>query len=182
MSIDTSVVVSVVSAVVALLSWLEAGRMRQQLSRARAETLPSVEKLGVVEVGGKTRAKLIVFNQRETPFIVYCVKCYQYDPKPHKLLNLVRRILGPLNGDYSRVDTFWNPKGTLGDEEHFAEESLPFTLVKDKEILLVTLSNFSPYKRYQFEVITSQGTTTIEGALSTNGKTGLPHEHSRTFT
>lgn len=181
MDVDPSVVVSVVSAVVALFSWLEAVRMRRLTKYDRAETLLSAEKLGVVEVGGKMRAKLIVFNQREVPYRVNCVKCYQYDPKPHQLLNLARSILGPLIGDYSRVDTFWNPKGALDDEEHYAEETLPFTLVKDKEVILVTLSDFSPYKRYRFEVITSQGTTTCEGTLS-NGKTGLPHEYSRTFT
>jgi hypothetical protein len=187
MSIDTSVAVSILSAVIALLSWLEARRMSQltkfafqRQSYEKAETLPSVEALGIVEVGTKKRAKLMVFNQRETPYRVNCVKCYSYDPKPRNLTNWIRSKLGPFDWDYSYEQAFWNPKGTLDDEEHYAEETLPFTLVKEKEVLLVTLSDSSPYKKYRFEVITSQGTTSWEGSLP-NGKTSLPYEHSRTI-
>lgn len=187
MSIDLSVAISIVSAVIALLSWLEARRMSQltkfafqRQSYEKAETLPSVEPLGVIEIGTKRRAKLMVFNQRETPYRVNCVKCYRYDPKPRNLANWLRSKLGPFDWDYSYEMAFWNPKGTLDDEEHYTEETLPFTLVKEKEVLLVTLSDFSPHKQYRFEVITSQGTTSWEGTLP-NGKTSLPYEHSRTI-
>lgn len=187
MRIDASVVVSIVSAVIALFSWFEARRMGQltklalqRQSYEKVETLPSVEALGVVDVAGKTRARLIVFNERETPYRVNCVKCYRYDPKPRNLSNLVSSLLGPFEWDYSREEVFWNPKGKLDDDEHYLEETLPFALVKDKEVLLVTLKDFSPYRKYRFEVITSRGTTTCEGALP-NGKTSLPHEYSRTI-
>ena len=187
MSIDASTAVSILSAVIALFSWLEARRMSQltklalkRQSYEKVETLPSVEALGVVTVGTKKRAKLMVFNQRDTPYRVNCVKCYRYNPKPRNLANWVRSKLGPFDWDYSSERAFWNPKGTLDDEEHYAEETLPFTLVKEKEVLLVTLDDFSPYKQYRFEVITSQGSTSWEGTLP-NGKTSLPYEHSRTI-
>lgn len=187
MSIDTSVAISIVSAVIALLSLLEARRMSQltkfafqRQSYEKIETLPSVEVLGVVKVGEISRAKLIVFNQRETPYRVNCVKCYGYAPKPRNLGNWFRSKLGPFDWDYSYQEAFWNPKGTLDDEEHYTEETLPFTLVKEKEILLITLSDASPHKKYRFEVITSQGTTCWEGSLP-NGRTSLPYDHSRTI-
>lgn len=152
----------------------------QRQSYEWAQTLPSVEALGVVEAGGQTRARLIVFNQRETPYRVNCVKCYRFNPKSRSLSNWFRSKLGPFDWDYSRENTFWNPKGPLDDEERYSQETLPFTLVNDKEILLVTLSNFSTSNQYRFEVLTSQGTAIWEGILP-NEKTALPHEHSRTI-
>lgn len=187
MVIDASVVVSILSAVIALLSWLEARRMSQLTKLAfrhqsyeMVTTLPSVEVLGIIEVGTKKRAKLVVFNQRETPYRINCVKCYSYAPKPRNLTNWFRSKLEPFDWDYSHERAFWNPKGTLDDEEHYAEETLPFTLVKDREILLVTLNDFRPFKKYRFDVVTSQGTTSWEGELS-NEKTSLPYEHVRTI-
>ncbi|WP_152547317.1 hypothetical protein [Delftia sp. RIT313] len=186
MSIDASFAVSIASAIIALLSLLEARRLGQitrlslrQQSYEKIVTLPSVETLGVVEIAGKTRAKLIVFNERDTPYRVNCVKCYRYDPKPRNLSNWINSFLGPFDWDYSREEgAFWNPKGTLDDDEHYSDKTLPFTLVKEKEILLVTLEDFRSYRIYRFEVITSQGTARCEGVLPT-GRTSLPHEHSR---
>jgi hypothetical protein len=189
MTIDVSLAVSIAAALFALLSWLEARRMSnltaiafKRQSYEKAETLPSVEALNVVEVGGKHRAKLIVFNQRETPFRVNCVKCFRYDPKRRNLLNLVRSKFGPFDWDYKYEKAYWNPKGNLDDDEHFAETALPFTFVKETEVLLVTLRDHDtlPYQQYKFEVITTQGTTSWEGVLP-NGKTSLPYDHHRTI-
>lgn len=187
MTIDTSLAISIAAVLFALLSWLEARRMGnltaialKRQSYEKVETLPSVEALSVVEVGGKHRAKLIVFNQRETPFRVNCVKCFRHDPKKRNLANWVRSKLGPFDWDYQYEKAYWNPKGTLDDDEHYAEVALPFTFVKETEVLLVTLTGYdkSPYQQYKFEVITTQGTTSWEGSLP-NGRSSLPYEHRR---
>lgn len=185
MNIDAGIAISVIAAVAALLSWFEARRMYQITKSAflrqsfeKVETLPSVEALGIVKVGGKTRAKLMVFNQRDMPYRVNCVKCYAYDPKPRNLANFFRSHLGPFDWDYSYQAAFWNPKGTLDDDEHYIEDTLRFTLVKETELLLVTLTDTDPDRRYRFEVITSQGTTCWEGVLP-NCRTLLPHDHVR---
>lgn len=187
MNIDTGLAISVVSAVAALLSWGEARRMYRitkivslRQSFEKVETLPSVEALGTVKVGGKTRAKLMVFNYRDTPYRVNCVKCYAYDPKPRSLANWLRSQFGPFDWDYSYQAAFWNPKGSLDDDEHYIEDTLRFTLVKETELLLVTLKDTNPDKRYRFEVITSQGTTYWEGILP-NHRTLLPHDHIRSI-
>lgn len=190
MKIDASVVVSLVAVIVATLSWLESRRMSrltaialERQSYAMAETLPSVDVLKVVEVGGKIRAQLIVFNQRDVPFRVNCVKCYRYKPKRWNLKNWVLSPTESFDWNYSRDDAFWNPKGDFDDSERYAEETLPFTLVKDKEILLVTLANHQMFswQQYKFEVITTQGTAIWEGVLP-NGRSSLPHEHHRVIT
>lgn len=191
MKIDASVVVSLIAVIVAALSWLESRRMSklttialERQSYEKAETLPSVEALKVVEVGGKNRAQLIVFNQRDVPFRVNCVKCYRYDPKSRNLKNWMLSIgvAELFDWNYSREKAFWNPKGSFDDSERYAEETLPFTLVKDKEILLVTLTDYQMFswQQYKFEVITTQGTAIWEGVLP-NGKSSLPHEHHRTI-
>jgi hypothetical protein len=189
MTIDISLAVSIAAAIVALLSWIEARRMSKltaialrRQSYEKMETMPSVEALNVVEVGDRYRAKLIVFNQRETPFRVNCVKCFRYEPKSRNPLNWFRSKIGPFDWDYSCEKAFWNPKGSLDDGEHYAEVALPFTLVKEMEILLVTLAAYRafPYQQYKFEIITSQGTTMWEGVLP-NGATSLPYEHRRTI-
>ncbi len=156
----------------------KAAFLRQSFEKA--ETLPSVEALGIVNVSGKTRAKLMVFNQRDTPYRVNCVKCYAYDPKPRNLANWFRSKLGPFDWDYSPQAAVWNPKGTLDDNEHFIEDTLQFTLVKETELLLVTLNDVNQNRRYRFEVITSQGTTCWEGILP-SGRTRLPHDHVRSI-
>jgi hypothetical protein len=188
MNINISLVVSIVSVVIALFSLREARRISrftkislQQQSYEAAKTLPALNALGIVKIGGKTRAKLIIFNQRNVPCKVECVKCYSYDPKPRSLSNWIRSQFEPFDWDYSREEGFWNPKGILDDDEYYAGEALPFTLVKDKEILLVTLSDFTPRKKYKFEVITSQGIATYIGILP-SATTSLPHEHFRTLT
>jgi hypothetical protein len=187
MTINTSLAVSIAAALFALLSWIETRRMGNlteialmRQSYEKVERLPSVEALSVIEVGGKHRAKLIVFNQLETPFRVNCVKCFRYDPKRRNLINWVRSKLGSFDWDYTYEKAYWNPKGTLDDDEHYAEVALPFTFVKETEVLLVTLSDYdkTPYQQYKFEVITTQGTTSWEGVLP-NGMTSLPFEHRR---
>lgn len=189
MTIDASLVVSILAAIVAVLSWLESRRMTKltslalrQQSYERIKTLPSVEALSVVEIGDKHRAKLIIFNERETPFRVNCVKCYRYAPKSRNLMNWLRSKIEPFDWDYSYEKAFWNPKGTLDDDEHYAEETLPFTLVKEREILLVTLPEYRefPWQQYKFEVSTSQGSALWEGTLP-NGRNSLPYEHYRTI-
>ncbi len=189
MTVDASFAISIIATIVAFLSWLEARRMgklteialRRQ-SYERTETLPSVEALGVIEANGKHRAKLLVFNQRETPFRINCVKCYRFAPKSRNLINWVRSKLGEFDWDYIYEKAYWNPKGTLDDTEHYAEDALQFTYVKETEIILVSLSDHktNPYQQYKFEVITSQGTTSWEGSLP-NGKTSFPYEHRRTI-
>lgn len=187
MTIDLSLAVSIVAVLFALLSWLEARKMGNLTAMAirrqsyeKTETLPSIEALSVVAVNGKHRAKLIVFNQRDTPFRVNCVKCFRYAPKERNLANWLRSKIGPFDWDYQYEKSHWNPKGTLDDDEHYAEVALPFTFVKETEVLLVTLTDYesSPYQKYKFEVITTQGTASWEGSLP-NGRTSLPNEYSR---
>ena len=187
MKIDVGIAISIVSALAALLSLFVSHRMYQITRHAlvrqkyeKVETLPSVEGLGIVKVDGKTRAKLLVFNQRDTPYRINCVKCYAYDPKPRNFANLVRSWIRPFDWDYLPLDAFWNPKGNLSDSECHIDEALPFTLVKDTEVLLVTLVDQNPNQRYRFEVITSQGTTSWEGILP-NSRTRLPHNHVRSI-
>ena len=189
MTIDISIAVSIAAALFALLSWLEARRMSnltalalKQQSYEKAETLPSVEALSVTEVNGKHRAKLIIFNQRETPFRVNCVQCFRYAPKSRNPINWLRSKFGPFDWDYTYEKAYWNPKGSLDDDEHYAEESLQFTLVKESEILLVTLTDYHhfPYQQYKFLVMTSQGDASWAGVLP-NGMTSLPYEHRRTI-
>lgn len=187
MTIDTSFAVSIAAALFALLSWLEARRMGnltmialKRQSYEKAATLPSVEALCVVEVNGKHRVKLIIFNQRETPLRINCVKCFRYSPKGRNPANWLRSMFRPFDWDYEYEKAHWNPKGTLDDDEHYAEVSLPFTFVKEAEIVLVTLADYnkSPYQQYKFEVITTQGTTSWEGLLP-NGMSSLPYEYRR---
>jgi hypothetical protein len=189
LTIDTSLAISLIATVVALLSWLEARRMSKltafaikRQSYERTETLPSVEALSVVAIDGKHRAKLIVFNQRENPFRINCVKCYVSDPKSRTPINWIRSKFDDFDWDYTYIKAYWNPKGTLDDKEYYAEEALQFTYVKDTAIILVTLSNYesNPYQDYKFEVMTSQGITSWSGSLP-NGKTSFPYEHSRTI-
>jgi len=132
----------------------------------------------VVAVNGKHRAKLIVFNQRDTPLRVNCVKCFRYSPKRRNLINWVRSGFGSFDLDYEYEKAYWNPKGTLDDDEHYSEVALPFTFVKETEIVLITLADYDklPYQQYKFEVTTTQGTTSWEGSLP-NGMTSLPYEH-----
>lgn len=188
MNIDAGVAISFVSAVAALLSWHHTRRTYQitksgflRNSFEKVETLPSVEALGIVKVGEKTRAKLMAFNQRDTPYRINCVKCYIYDPKPRNLTNWFHSKLGAFDWNYSYQSSFWNPKGTLDDDEHYVEDTLRFTLVKETEILLVTLCDDNPNQRYRFEVITSQGIACWEGILPSD-RTLLPHDHARTIT
>jgi hypothetical protein len=187
MTIEASLAISFAAALFALLSWYESRRMVKLTALAlkmqsydAAITLPSVEAFGVVEVNGKYRAKLIVFNQRSTPLLVNCVQCYRYTPKKWSPLDWLRADPHAVDRHYTREKGYWNPKGCLDDDEHYAEESLPFILVAQKETLLVTLDDFrdSPRRQYRFLVMTSQGQASWEGVLP-NGMTSLPLEHRR---
>lgn len=187
MELDLSIFISIASAVVALFSLFQSRRMTKltelALRRQSYETirsLPSVEEMGFVQVGEKIRAKLIVFNEREAPFRVNCVRCYVYAPKARSLRNWFRSICGPFDWDYTNFDSNWNPKGTLDDQEHYSDVTMPFTLVQKSEILLVTINEFKANVRYKFEVTTSIGTAIYEGTLS-QGKRYLPIRHERTI-
>jgi hypothetical protein len=190
MTLDASLVVSVAAALFALLSWLESRRMvkltvlaLERQSHDAATTLPCVEALGVVDVNGKHRAKLIVFNQRSTTLLVNCVQCFRYTPKRWTPLDWLRDERRALDRHYTQENGYWNPKGSLDDDEHYAGEALPFTSVADKEILLITLNCFqgSAYQRYRFLVMTSQGDAWWEGVLP-NGMTSLPLDHRRVIS
>jgi len=184
MQVDLSLLVSAVAVFFALLSWLEARRMSRMTKIAlrsqlyeKTETLPSIEPLSVVEVNGKARARLIIFNQRETPFRVHCVKCFRYEPKG---IAWISKVFGPFSWDYIEERAMWNPKGNLDDDEHYSDESLKFTLVKDVEILMVTLPGYKKYswEIYRIEVFTSHGSTSWRGVMP-GDKCSLPIEHMR---
>lgn len=190
MNVDLNLGVSVVASLAALLSWHQTRRMSnlteialKSQSYERVLTLPSVEALNVIEVDGKHRVKLIVFNQREAPIRIYAVRCFRYEPKERNIANWIRSKQGPFDWDYSQEHIFWNPKGTLDDAEHFSDVTLPFTLVRETEILLVTLEKYRqfPYQIYRFEVVTSQGTASCNGPLP-KGSTSLPQEYEMTVS
>lgn len=171
MKIDLSIAISLASVVVALLLWQETRRMRLLTRKAfRLQSyedvtrLPGVGVLGVVETEAGTRVRLIIFNMREMPLRVHCVKCYGQDIKRSGLLHWLLIGTG-LRREFVQEPIFWNPKGDLDDEEHYADQTLPFTRVCEQEVLLVTVKDFHPYKHYRFEVITSQGTVTWEGQV-----------------
>ena len=136
--------------------------------------------MGVVDVNGKQRAKLIVFNQRSSPFRIHCVKCFRYDPKERNPKNWMHCKDKNFDWDFTDENAFWNPKGTLDDDEHYAETTPPFTLVRETEIVLVTVNGYATnrHQLYKFEIVTSQGTTVLTGTLP-NSSTTLPFAHTR---
>jgi hypothetical protein len=187
MTIDLNFAASAVAAFAAVQSAFHARRSTKltelalrNSSYAQIETLPSAEILGVVDVNGKHRAKLIIFNQRSRSFRIHCVKCFRYDPKKRNLKNWMRRKDESFDWNFTEENAFWNPKGTLDDDEHYAETTLPFTLVRDTEIVLVTVNGYATnrHQLYKFKIITSQGITVLTGTLP-NSTTTLPTSHTR---
>ncbi|MGY6126064.1 hypothetical protein ACW9YV_11355 [Paraburkholderia strydomiana] len=186
MNIDLNLAAGAISALGALQSAIHARRSTKLAEAAlkatsykNVETLPSAESMGVTEVNGKFRAKIIVFNQSETPFRIHCVKSYVYSPKKRNLSNWLHRNDEDFDWDFAREHTNWNPKGTLDDDEQFAEAALPFTLVRDTETLLVTIQAYATnrHQLYKFVIVTSQGVTSLTTTLNNGNR--LPFDHQR---
>ena len=174
MTINLNVLISIIAALIAVFSLIEAKRanrftrhiIRMQ-SYEKTRTLPDAEIIKAISVDGITRAQLVIFNNRTEPLRVHCVKTYIYEPKPRTIINWVRSHMYPFDWDYSLIELArWNPKGNLDDKEHFLEDTIQFTMVKEKEFLLVTIPEISDNSKFKFEVITSQGISTTTGHIS----------------
>jgi hypothetical protein len=157
----------------------------RNISYAEVQTRPSVEVQGIVEVNGVYRAKLIVFNQRETALRIHTVRLFRLNPKSWSLANWLRSKRDvDFDWNYEYEGTIWNPKGTLDDVEYSADDrTWPLTLVSKTEIVLVTLRRYTenPYQKYRFEVVTSQGTTSQE-CVPSSGRQTLPTDFQMEIT
>jgi len=170
---------------ISALTWLENRRTNQSAKYSRmiqsydeVATRPILNAVGTVVVNGKTRMKLIIFNQRETKLKIHSARCYVYAPKPRTIDNWLRSRIKPFDWDFSPEASVWNPKGILDDKEHYADETLPFTLVKEHEFILISMDNFREGGRYKFEVITSQGIVDWDGRPPSECST-LPYNYSQ---
>lgn len=188
MTINLSVVISIIAALISVFSLIEvkrANRFTRHIIRMqsyeKARTLPDAEIIKAINIDGITRAQLVIFNNRPEPLRVHCVKTYIYEPKPRTIANWLKSHMYPFDWDYSPIELArWNPQGNLDDREHFVEETIQFTLVKEQEFLLVTIPGFSENAQYKFEVITSQGTSIPTGRVS-SGKRHLPSDFTKTI-
>ncbi|WP_044412562.1 hypothetical protein [Thiomicrospira microaerophila] len=191
----TAAIVSVVSLIVAYMSYRVAAKSSKQAERStqladlalrrasyeKVQSLPAVEVIGVVTVDSKTRVKLMVFNLRPEPLKIQCVKVYIFDPKARNIKNYILSKLEPFEWDYRNIeDIVWNPKGSLDDAEHYVHEAMEYTYVKEREVVLVTIPEYSQYAKYKFEVITSVGATTITSRVA-DGKTLFAKDYRQTI-
>ncbi|AIA76448.1 hypothetical protein FF32_16880 [Halomonas campaniensis] len=188
-------IVSVISLIVAYMSYRAAAKSSKEAERStqladlalrrasyeKVQSLPAVEVVGAVTVDSKTRVKLMVFNLRPEPLKIQCVKVYIFDPKARNIKNYILSKLGPLDWNYRNIENIvWNPKGPLDDEEYYVHEAMEYTYVKEKEVVLVTIPEYSKYAEYKFEVTTSVGTATITSRTA-DGKTLFAKDYRQTI-
>ncbi len=185
------------SIIVAFFSYLAAAKSAKQAAKSTAisevalkrasyekvQSLPSIEVIGALKVDNQIRVKLLVFNLRQNPLRVHCVKVLLYQPKPINITNYIKSKMGPFDWDYSKIeDVVWNPKGTLDDREHYLEDAIEFSYVKEKEYLLVTMPSYSEGATYKFVVITSIGECFISSRPSFTGRTMFAIDYNQTIT
>ena len=151
-------------------------------SYEKVQSLPVVEVVGTVKINNKTRVKLMLFNLRPEPLKIQCVKAYIFEPRARNIKNYILSKLEPFDWDYRKIDNiFWNPQGPLDEEEHYVQEAMEYSYIKERGIVLVTIPEYDKYAEYKFEVITSVGTASITSRWA-DGKTLFAIDYRQTIT
>ena len=143
----------------------------RDISYEKVRGLPPLEVLEIVEVEGKKRVKLKIYNLRDLPFKIDSVRVLIYKPKKRSLVNIIKHWINPFDWDFDEVmNIIWNPKGNLDDKEYYVKDAAEFSLVKEQEMILVTIPDLKQpcYSTYKFEIKTTFGTSTITSSLYGN--------------
>ncbi|MEI6894355.1 MAG: hypothetical protein V5789_06920 [Colwellia sp.] len=143
----------------------------KSISYEKVRSLPALEVLETVEVDGKSRVKLKIYNLRDLAFKIDSVNASIYKPKRKSLVNRVKHWFNEFDWDYEEIDNIvWNPKGNLDNKEYFVKDAAEFSLVKEQEIILITIPDLvlPCYSAYRFQVKTTFGLSEITCNLHGN--------------
>lgn len=190
--------VSLVPIVISILAYLNSRKSRiaaeesLKLSKSAKriaeieylKTTPSLDVVGVVKASEKYRVKLLISNMRSSPFRINSLMVLKRKLKKRNLKNYLYSKYDPdFNWDYEKIEgVFWNPKGNLDNEEYYVSEAGEFSVVKDKEFILVTVPDFNEHEIYSFQFHTTHGNTDITGRISKNNRTLFCTEFRQSFT